>query len=202
MSGHIDFNKTYTEFHPKILNYISHLTDNHTAEDITQEVFEKVNRNLDNFRGESKLSTWIYRIATNTVLDKLKSRSFRHSSEDFDHETEDRDVWADRKKNLVDQQLIRKEMSECVTEYIYRLSRDYRTVLILSEIEGFKNKEIAEILGISLETVKIRLHRARAALKKELDEGCNFYHNEQNILACDRKSAFIKINKKGRKDME
>ncbi len=93
-------------------------------------------------------------------------------------------------------------MSECVTEYIYRLSRDYRTVLILSEIEGFKNKEIAEILGESLETVKIRLHRARAALKKELDEGCNFYHNEQNILACDRKSAFIKINKKGRKDME
>ncbi len=196
MSGHIDFNKTYAEFHPKILNYISHLTDNDTAEDITQEVFEKVNRNLDNFRGESKLSTWIFRIATNTVLDKLKSRSFRNSAEDFDHETEDRDVWADRKKNPVDHQLIRKEMSECVTEYIYRLSRDYRTVLILSEIEGFKNKEIAEILGVSLETVKIRLHRARAALKKELDEGCNFYHNEQNTLACDRKSPIIKINKK------
>ena len=192
MSGHIDFNKAYTEFQPKILNYISHLTDNHSAEDITQEVFEKVNRNLNDFRGESKLSTWIYRIATNTVLDKLKSRSFRHSSEDFDHETEDRDVWADRKKNLVDQQLIRKEMSECVTEYIYRLSRDYRTVLILSEIEGFKNKEIAEILGLSLETVKIRLHRARAKLKKALEDGCDFYHDDRSELACDRKQPHSK----------
>ena len=86
-------------------------------------------------------------------------------------------------------------MSECVTEYIDKLPLAYRTVLILSEIEGFKNKEIAEVLGVSLETVKIRLHRARSILKKELNEGCSFYHNEQNILACDRKSAFIKINK-------
>ena len=196
MTEQIDFNKLYTEFYPKILNYISRLTYNDIAEDITQEVFEKVNRGLKNFRGESKLSTWIYRIATNTAMDKLKSSPFKHSSEDFDHETEDRDAWAGHKKTPVDQQLIRKEMSECVTEYIERLSPDYRTVLVLSEVEGFRNKEIAEILRISLETVKIRLQRARANLKKELDKGCNFYHNEQNILACDRKSPFIKIKEK------
>ena len=54
-------------------------------------------------------------------------------------------------------------------------------------MEGFKNKEVAEILQISLENVKVRLHRARARLKKELDDGCDFYHNEEGNLACDRK---------------
>jgi RNA polymerase sigma-70 factor (ECF subfamily) len=160
-----------------------------------QEVFEKANRGLKNFRGKSSLSTWLYRIATNTVLDKLKSGSLKISYEDFDLETDNRDFWNVHKNNRVDHQLIRKEMSECVSEYINKLPLAYRTVLILSEIKGFKNKEIAEVLGVSLETVKIRLHRARSSLKKELNEGCSFYHNEQNILACDRKSAFIKINK-------
>ena len=55
----------------------------------------------------------------------------------------------------------------------------------------FKNKEIAYILQVSLDTVKIRLHRARAMLKKELDDGCTFYHTEQDILACDRKQSHI-----------
>ena len=56
------------------------------------------------------------------------------------------------------------------------------------EFEGLKNKEIAEILDISVDNVKIRLHRARKKLKKELDQGCHFYHTEQNNFACDRKS--------------
>ncbi len=86
-------------------------------------------------------------------------------------------------------------MSECVREYIDKLPVDYKTVLILSEIEGFKNKEIADILQISLENVKIRLHRARAGLKKELNDGCDFYHNEQGTLACDRKPIFIQQKK-------
>lgn len=195
MNRKTDFDTIYREFQPEILKYISRLTNNTDTEDIMQEVFEKANRGLKNFRGKSSLSTWLYRIATNTVLDKLKSGSLKISYEDFDLETDNRDFWNVHKNNRVDHQLIRKEMSECVSEYINKLPLAYRTVLILSEIKGFKNKEIAEVLGVSLETVKIRLHRARSSLKKELNEGCSFYHNEQNILACDRKSAFIKINK-------
>ncbi len=194
MSPIISFNEVYKEFQPKILHYISRLTGNYEAEDITQEVFEKISRGLEGFKGRSGLSTWIYRIATNTALDRLRSPSFKRSSEELVKEDEDRNVWTGHQKAPVDQSLIRKEMGECVREYIDRLSTDYKTIIILSELEGFKNREIADILQVSLDTVKVRLHRARASLKKELDNGCDFYRNEQNILACDRKeSSFIEF---------
>jgi len=74
---------------------------------------------------------------------------------------------------------------------IDNLSPDYKTVIVLSDLEGFANKEIAEILGISLDNVKIRLHRARGKLKEDLQEGCDFYYTEGNTLACDRKQVQI-----------
>ena len=86
-------------------------------------------------------------------------------------------------------------MSECVSEYVDRLPPDYRTVLILKELEGFKNNEIAYILQITLENVKARLHRAKARLKEELDDSCDFYHTEEGTLACDRKPILIESKK-------
>jgi RNA polymerase sigma-70 factor (ECF subfamily) len=196
MSVEIDFNDIYEEFYPKIVHYLFRLTGQQEAEDITQEVFEKVNRSLKSFKGKSKLSTWLYRIATNTAIDRMRSPSFRRSSEhislDENTGSEDRNVWSSHTKTHIDQTVIRKEMSECVREFIDRLPSDYKTVILLSELEGFKNREIADILQVSLDTVKIRLHRARAILKKELNEGCTFYHSEQNILACDRRPILIK----------
>ncbi|MBW2238598.1 MAG: RNA polymerase sigma factor [Deltaproteobacteria bacterium] len=195
MSVKIDFNEIYEEFYPKIVRYLSRLTGRQEGEDIAQEVFEKASRGLKSFKGESKLSTWLYRIATNTAIDRMRSPSFRRSSEytslNEDTGTEDRNVWSGHTKSHIDQTVIRKEMSECVREFIDRLSSDYKTVILLSELEGFKNSEIADILQVSLDTVKIRLHRARARLKKELDDGCTFYHSEQDILACDRKQSQI-----------
>jgi len=195
MAREADFNKVYDEYHSKILRYIAHLTNDNETEDITQEVFEKVNRGLSGFKGKSQLSTWIYRIATNTAIDRMRSPSFRHSGEDIADEEQDGNVWTRHKKPSVDHQLIRKEMSECVQEYINKLSSEHRAVIVLSEIEGFTNKEIADILQVSLDAVKIRLHRARASLKMLLDEACDFYHNEQDILACDRKSSIIPFKK-------
>ena len=195
MNREIDFNKVYEEFHLKILHFLSRLTNPHEAEDIAQEVFEKVNRSLSNFKGESKLSTWLYRIATNTAIDRMRTPSFKRSFENTSLENatgiEDRNVWLGYKKTPTDQTFIRKEMSECVREFIDKLPSDYKTVILLSELEGFKNKEIADILQISLDTVKIRLHRARAKLKAVLNDGCDFYHNEQSALACDRKPSQI-----------
>jgi RNA polymerase sigma-70 factor (ECF subfamily) len=195
MGNEITFNNIYREYHHKILKYISKLASNEEAEDITQEVFEKVNRGLAGFKGKSQLSTWIYRIATNAALDRLRSPSFKRSAEELMEEAEDRNVWTNHEKAPVDQQLIRKEMSECVQEHIDKLPSDYKAVILLSEQEGLTNKEIGDILEISLDNVKIRLHRARASLKKILDEACDFYHNEQDILACDRKPHIIKFKK-------
>jgi len=195
MNMEIDFNEVYEEFYPKILHYLSRLTNPHEAEDIAQEVFEKVNRSLRNFKGESKLSTWLYRIATNSAIDRMRTPSFKRSLESTSLEdtigVEDRNVWLGHKKTLTDQTFIRKEMSECVREFIDKLPSEYKTVILLSELEGFKNTEIADVLQISLDTVKIRLHRARAKLKAVLNDGCDFYHNEQNVLACDRKPSQI-----------
>ena len=71
-------------------------------------------------------------------------------------------------------------MNDCIQGFIEKLSEDYRIVLILNEFEGLRNREIAEILGISLSTVKIRLHRARERLKNELMENCDSYWVENN----------------------
>ena len=73
------FSDIYDEYQAKILRYLKRLVGELEAEELTQVVFEKISRNLNSFKGDSKLSTWIYRIATNTALDKLKSSSFKHS---------------------------------------------------------------------------------------------------------------------------
>lgn len=190
-----DFSQIYREYHPKILNYTTRLTSHSEAEDITQEIFVKISRSLKDFKGKSKLSTWVYRIATNAALDYLRTVPMKRIANDLSDQEVDRNVWTSYKKPPIDQQLIRKEMSQCVLEHIDKLSSEYKTVILLRELEGFSNKEIAEILQISLETVKIRIHRARAQLKKILDEACDFYHSEQNILSCDRKPRIIKFKK-------
>ncbi|MCP4369075.1 MAG: RNA polymerase sigma factor [Deltaproteobacteria bacterium] len=90
--------------------------------------------------------------------------------------------------------VIRKETSECVWEFIDRLPSDYKTDILLSEHEGFKNREVADILQVLLDTVEIRLHRAKVMLKKKLNDGCIFYNSEQKILACDRRQSQILPN--------
>ena len=195
----MEFEEIYEEFHPKILNYIARLMGPSEAEDTAQVVFAKVSRGLDSFKGQSKLSTWIYRIATNTAIDKLRSPAHRHASGQIPLEdstaVENTTSKITRSQTPIDQKIIRKEMSDCVRDYVDRLPPDHRTVLVLSELEGFKNREIADILQITLENVKVRLHRARARMKQELDDGCDFYHTEEGTLACDRKPIRIESKK-------
>lgn len=192
----LDFQEIYSTFQPRILGYLSRMVGADDAEELTQEVFVKVDKALKEFRGEAQLSTWIYRIATNAALDRLRNPSFRQrarecesvdSSAESTAESQDRNVWTGEKMPDVDQQLIRQEMNSCIREYIDQLPEDHRAVLVLSEVEGLKNREIAEILGVSLDTVKIRLHRARTRLKESLGRHCNFYLDERSELACDRK---------------
>lgn len=190
-----NFDKIYKEYYQKIVNYLGRIVGPYDAEDVGQEVFNKVNQNIENFKEGSKLSTWIYRIATNAAIDKLRSAANKHSSKNIPIEEsadiESQNIWINQKPNTAEQSLIRKEMRECVQEFVYKLPSDYRIVVVLSELEGLTNNEISHILDISIENVKIRLHRARAKLKKLLNEGCDFYLNDQNTLACDRKQTQI-----------
>lgn len=204
-SDELEFNRIFKEYQPKILRYLTRLTGRYEAEDLSQEVFIKVESGLKNFRGESKLSTWIYRIATNTAVDRMRSPSFNYKVNDTtspeaeqenDLDIEDKDQFTGEKTELTDQQYIRKEMNSCIRNFIESLPENYKSVVILSELEELKNHEIADILNITLDTVKIRLHRARAQLRKKLESNCSLYQNEQNELSCDLKeeyNEFIKV---------
>jgi RNA polymerase sigma-70 factor (ECF subfamily) len=173
------------------------------AEDLTQEVFTKIGQALKAFRGESQLSTWIYQIATHVALDRIRQRSsVRHGDERglpveaIAESEKDKDIWTGEQTASTEQRVIRKEMNGCIREMIERLPENYRAVIVLSELGERKDSEIADILGLSLHTVKIRLYRARAKLKKELTTACLFYRDDRNELACDRKSQFVQIGEK------
>jgi RNA polymerase sigma-70 factor, ECF subfamily len=190
-----NFNEIFDNYHPRILRYLTRIVGPDDAEDLSQVVFDKISRGLSRFQGRSSLSTWIYRIATNTAIDRTRSGVSKYESEhkpfEDDRPHEPSDALVAPASRITDQLVIRKEMSDCVNEFIDKLPRDYKTVIVLSDLEGMANREIAEILGITLENVKIRLHRARTRLKKALQDGCDFYYNEENALACDRKQIQI-----------
>jgi RNA polymerase sigma-70 factor, ECF subfamily len=188
----LEFEKIYAAFQSKILRYLARLVGEREAEDLTQETFVKVNHALGDFRGASKLSTWLYRVATNTALDKLRSPSFRQTAspdliEVDETPIDDRNAWTGEKTPLVEHQIYRKEMNDCIAGYIEKLPENYRTVLVLSEMEELSNNEIAEILGVSLDTVKIRLHRSRAKLRQDLESNCDSYWVEGNEFLPDLK---------------
>ncbi len=197
-----DFEKIYQTFFPKIAAYLRRLVGDDDAEDLTQEVFLKANTALANFRGDSSMSTWIYRIATNLAMDHLRrssSAAIEHidtSSSEDELLLYERNMAAEESTPILDTQIIRKEMNECIRGIVDGLAENYRTVLILSDLEGLTNKEIAGVLDISLETIKIRLHRGRARLRKELETKCQFYRDERNELACDRKTSSLTFFKK------
>jgi len=189
-TSELEFHDVYNEYHDKLLRYLQRMVGKNDAEDVTQEVFVKIDKGLKEFKGQSSLSTWVYRIATNAALDKIKSRTHNEeyrtaAPDETGNETEN--VCAEEQSLSAEREAIRNEMNECIREFVDKLPESYRTVIILSELKDLKNQEIAEILDISLDAVKIRLHRARIKLKEEFEAGCHFYYNEDNELSCDRK---------------
>lgn len=191
----LKFQKVYDDYHEKIYRYLKHMVGDNEAEDLTQDVFVKIGHALETFRCESQLSTWIYKIATNAALDRLRSSCFGDNNkwalDNIAETEEDKNIWTGEQAASIEHKVIRQEMNECIRDIILKLPDSYRTFIILSELEGLKDVEIAEITGLSLQATKIRLHRGRARLKDELTKTCVFYRDEQNELACDRKDALI-----------
>lgn len=180
-SCEVEFEQIFAIFQPKIYHFLVRMVGEYEAEDLTQEVFVRVSQALGTFRGEAELSTWIYRIATNAAVDRLRSPSFQRTVqaclenpfvESDEVELADMNAWTGEMTPLVEPQVYRKEMNDCIQKFINNLPESYRTVLVLSEFEGLSNNAIAEILGVTRETVKIRLHRAREKLKEQLAEHC------------------------------
>ncbi len=172
-----DFNRIDAEFRPKVRRYLARLVGEAEAEDLTQEVLLKISHSLDTFRGESNLSTWIYRIATNAALDRLRAPAFRQTTEQLslDDAGMDQATFAESDSTLPapEQRVQRKERYECYCDFIQHLPANYRTVVALSELQELAVQEIADLLGLSVDVVKIRLHRGRMKLVKALKEHCS-----------------------------
>jgi len=191
-----DFDAIHAQFRPRMLRYLTGQVGPNEAEDLAQIVFLKVHAGLKDFRGQSSLATWIYRIATNAAIDRLRKGSFGETAQvaadcaapgDASCEDAAADLAGDSAEPSAESAFIRSEMNECIETFVADLPEIYRPVLALSDLEGFKNREIAEILGLSVGAVKIRLHRARRELRKRFEAGCDFYRTDANELACDRK---------------
>ena len=172
------FDKIYKENFARVFNFIYSITnDRSLTEDITQEAFSKAYKNMESLRNESKISVWLNKIAYNLFLDFKRKKSPQLLTIDDESLTT---KFADTKKNLskiVEQNI----MSECVQSKIRLLPENYCAPLLL-DIHGFNNREIANVLGCSLENAKIRLHRARKRMKEILGKDCSFYYDERNVL--------------------
>ncbi len=145
------------------------------ARDAVQEAFISAFRAFDRFEGTARLSTWLHRIVVNKALMRLRTRKRKPEEpiepllpafkDDGHHQSHEAVEWADG----ADVALDRAETRAFVREQIDRLPETYRTVLLLRDIEEMTTSETAEMLGITENAVKIRLHRARQALRALLD---------------------------------
>lgn len=148
--------------------------DDSDANDALQDTFLSAFRGLPNFDGKSRLGTWLHRIAVNASLMKLRSRQrhperpitdFLTSYKDDGHRTEPVAPWFGSASSLLQQ----KDTQRLVREAIDELPETYRTVLLLRDIEEMDTQTVAELLDVSENVIKTRLHRARQALRTLLD---------------------------------
>jgi RNA polymerase sigma-70 factor, ECF subfamily len=184
-----DISEIYKTYSPRIVLYLSRFVGRDDAEDLMQEVFIKVFNSLHTFKEDSKISTWIYKIATNTAVDKLKSAGYKKdklktTSLDYVEplKSKEKDFESDIEYNF-----LKQEMNQCIADYINKLQDNYRAIFLLKEYDDLTISQIAKILDISDENVKIRLHRARKKLHESLLANCSFYYDEYSILQCDKK---------------
>jgi RNA polymerase sigma-70 factor (ECF subfamily) len=148
------------------------LGDSGDAADAVQEIFIKVFRNIRGFRGDSSLKTWIFRIAFSEILNRLRwwKRRFRSSTVSLDDDRKGTAAPIHLRSSSPSPHhvLESKERDQAIQQALTKLSGEHRSIVILRDIEGFSYNEIAAILGVSCGTVKSRLARARADMKKSL----------------------------------
>ncbi len=145
------------------------LNDKERSEEVAQDVFLQIYKKAGEFKGKSKLSTWIYRIAVNRALNARRRDQFFKKREIIRQKTSvDPDYLKAPQSDSPDSRLETEEIRAAIRKALDYLPEKQRTVIILHKIEGMSSKEIAQILGISLSSAEARIHRAKINLKKKL----------------------------------
>ncbi len=175
------FEELVTKFERKVYALALKLTGNQAdAEEISQDVFLTIYQKLDGFRGESALSSWIYRVTANASFMKLRDRRKRKSSSyeegvaaagDADDlpnvtATYPQGDWS----QAADEQLARGQLDEKLKDAIASLPEKFKLIFLLKDVQGLSNEEIGEVVNMSVPAVKSRLHRARLFLREKLQK--------------------------------
>jgi len=180
-STEMELLEIYDQYYDRVKGFITRLVkDEWIAEDLIQETFIRVQKNIDSVRDPSKLSSWIFRIAYNLCQDHFKSLK-----KDTHDTGKSESAPSPFMEMTVQKELEQFQMGACVQDQIMLLPEQQRIVLILYDLLGFNHAEIADILDITRENAKVRLHRARKGLKSILQKKCAFELDERNILVCE-----------------
>ena len=177
--------------HEKIVYNVALRMMNHSedAKDISQEVFLKAYRNIGNFDERSQFSTWIYRITANTCIDEMRKRKGRQS---FSLEEELESEEGSMQRQVADagespeESMLREEQKSEILQALESLSPEHKVAVILRDIKGLSYEEIAEILELTLGTVKSRISRGRNQLKQEIlklrEQDAHFAYNSTKSM--------------------
>ena len=176
------FEARLVSFRPQVRRHILAMVRDQTeAEDLTQDTYARALSRSDQLRDPQAALAWLYRIATTVALDRLRQR--RQSTVAFD-DADGGLVEREREPSLLESALESSEMSDCVQGYLAALPDDYRIAILLHDAHGLSNPEIAELVGCSLATAKIRVHRARRRLRETLAAACSFEIDDRGVLVC------------------
>jgi RNA polymerase sigma-70 factor (ECF subfamily) len=170
------FEKLVRRFRDRVFRLARGMTSNDAeAEEVVQDTFLNIFRRLAAFRGDSTVSSWIYRVAANAALMRLRRQrrkphlSLEDTRPDFTDDgtrfIEEPGEWA----RQPDEQLLDRELGNRIETAIGELPEKYRLVLLLRDVEGLSNEEAANALGVTIPTVKSRLHRSRLFVRDELE---------------------------------
>jgi len=177
----MEFFEVYDAHYQKVRKFVLALVKNEsTADDVLQDTFLRVQKNLEEVRDPSRLAAWIHRIAFNLCQDH-----FRRAKSDPVSQGSPTDVEEMPTGLSVEEAIGQGEMGSCVRNKIDLLPESLRTVLILHDFSELTHGEIAEVLGIEAGAVRVTLHRARKKLREILQEACSFQKDERGVLVCE-----------------
>ncbi len=171
----IAFQSLVQKYQNRVYNHcLRMINDEEESADLTQEVFLKVYRNINNYEHTYSFYTWLYRITVNCCIDYMRKKRRQLQGVSLSQGSQDDSSEAGKEQDIPDEKfspdhrMVNVELQEILNRAIGQLSEKLRSIIILKEIEGFSYDEIAEILGCSRGTVKSRLFRARERLKELL----------------------------------
>lgn len=158
------FSSLFNAHKTKIYSLCLRMTSNTAeAEDLTQDAFLQAFRKLATFRGDSALSTWLYRVAVNTVLMHMRKKGLRPVS--LDQPIEHQDGTLNREQGKLDDRLCGSVDRIAIARAMKELPTGYRTIFILHEVKGYEHHEIARLLRCSVGNSKSQLHKAKARMR-------------------------------------